>query len=50
VNPEDHLDTIAMLASLDYIEKGSPRVAKAIEQELVDQRNSPKITPLCVSR
>ncbi|MBM3196880.1 MAG: aminotransferase class I/II-fold pyridoxal phosphate-dependent enzyme [Chlamydiae bacterium] len=32
-----------MLASLDYIEKGSPRIAKSIEQELVDQRNSLKL-------
>ena len=43
VNPDEHLDTIAMLASLDYIEKGSPRIAKSIEQELVDQRNSLKL-------
>ncbi|NDD99944.1 glycine hydroxymethyltransferase, partial [bacterium] len=42
-NPEDHLDTVAMLASLDFIEKGSPRVARAIEQELIDQRNSLKL-------
>ncbi len=42
-NIEDHLDVVAMLASLDYIEKASPRVAKGIEQELVDQRNSLKL-------
>ncbi|MFZ4773551.1 MAG: serine hydroxymethyltransferase [Chlamydiia bacterium] len=43
VRVEDHLDVIAMLASLEYIEKGSPRVGKGIEQELIDQRNSLKL-------
>ncbi len=43
IKVEDHLDVIAMLASLEHIEKSSPKVAKGIEQELIDQRNSLKL-------